>query len=107
MEITSEQLNNKIKNGESIIVDFYGTFCGPCKIMKPWFEKVANEQREIGGTQLYTFNIETDKEYVVNEMGIRSVPTIKGFKGGSEVHHSVGILTEEKIKALVQKIILL
>ena len=105
MEITSEELKEKIKNGEKLLIDFYGTFCGPCKLMKPWFETVGKEMNETDGTKLYFFNIEQDKDFVVNEMGIRSVPTIKGYSGGKEVYHSTGVLREEQIKSVASQIL--
>jgi len=105
MEITSRELKEKIKNGEKLLIDFYGTFCGPCKIMKPWFETVGKEMNETDGTKLYFFNIEQDKDFVVNEMGIRSVPTIKGFSGGKEVYSSTGVLREEQIKSVASQIL--
>ena len=105
MEITSRELKEKIKNGEKLLIDFYGTFCGPCKIMKPWFETVGKEMNDTDGTKLYFFNIEQDKDFVVNEMGIRSVPTIKGFSGGKEVYSSTGVLREEQIKSVASQIL--
>lgn len=105
MEITSQELKEKIKNGDKLIIDFYGTFCGPCKIMKPWFENVAKEMNEQDGTKLYLFNIEQDKDFVVNELGIRGVPTIKGFSGGKEVYSSTGVLREEQIKSVASQIL--
>ena len=38
MEITGKELKSKIENGEQVIVDFWATFCGPCKMYKPTFE---------------------------------------------------------------------
>jgi thioredoxin-like negative regulator of GroEL len=73
--------------------------------MKPWFEKVAQEMNEQDGTKLYTFNIEADKDFAVNELGIRSIPTIKGFSGGKEVYHSTGVLREEQIKTVASQIL--
>jgi len=105
MEITSQELKNKINNGEKVLVDFYASWCGPCKVMKPWFEKVAQEMNEQDGTKLYTFNIESDKDFAVSELGIRSVPTIKGFSGGKETYHSTGVLREEQIKSIAKTII--
>ena len=55
MEITENELQEKIKNGEKIIVDFYTDWCGPCKLMKPIFERVSqqfiNENSEKGKDQ--------------------------------------------------------
>ena len=105
MEITSQELKSKINGGEKILVDFYASWCGPCKVMKPWFENVAKQMNETDGTKLYTFNIESDKDFAVSELGIRSVPTIKGFSGGKEVYHSTGVLREEQIKSVASQIL--
>jgi thioredoxin len=105
MEITAQQLREKIQNGDKILVDCFATWCGPCKVMKPWFEKVAKEMNESSETKLYLFNIEEDKDFAVNELGIRSVPTIKGFSGGKEVYHNIGVLREEQIKSVAQTIL--
>jgi thioredoxin-like negative regulator of GroEL len=105
MEITSQQLREKIQNGDKILVDCFASWCGPCKIMKPWFESAAKEMNETDGTKLYLFNIEQDKDFAVNELGIRSVPTIKGFSGGKEVYHSTGVLRVEQIKYVAGQIL--
>jgi thioredoxin-like negative regulator of GroEL len=105
MEITAQQLKEKIQNGDKILVDCFASWCGPCKVMKPWFEKVARDMNESDGTKLYLFNIEQDKEFAVNELGIRSVPTIKGFSGGKEVYHSTCVLREEQIKSVASQIL--
>jgi thioredoxin 1 len=98
MEITSEELQRKIENGEKLLVDFFTNWCGPCKVMKPMFEeastKLMSENSEI---KLYTMNLEKDKEYAINVLGIKSVPTIKGFVNGSEVYHNTGVLKTEQI----------
>ena len=104
MEITSTELKKKIENGEKVLVDFFATWCGPCKVMKPWFEKVAEDMNTKDGTKLYLFNIENDKEFAVNELGIRSVPTIKGFNEGKEVYHNVGVLRMEQLQEVAQSL---
>lgn len=97
-QLTTEQLKEKIATGEKILVDFYGKFCGPCKIMKPWFESAGEElQKNNSDVSLYTFDIDTDREFVISELGLKSVPTIKGFKDGKEVYHNVGVLKKEQI----------
>jgi thioredoxin 1 len=104
MEITSTELKKKIENGEKVLVDFFATWCGPCKVMKPWFEKVAEDMNTKDGAKLYLFNIENDKEFAVNELGIRSVPTIKGFNEGKEVYHNVGVLRMEQLQEVAQSL---
>jgi len=105
MKITSVELREKIKNGEKIMVDFYGTFCGPCKVMKPMFEQVSIKlKEEKSDVQLYIFDIENDRE-LISELGIRSVPTIKGFSNGSEIFTEVGLKQTNQILEMTKKLI--
>lgn len=105
MEITTEELKQKIENGEKLIVDFWGTWCGPCKVMKPVFEKVAEEYRqENSEVQLYTMDVDKNKEFAAS-LGIRAIPTVKSFSGGKEVYSQPGMQMEGQIKQLVTNLI--
>jgi thioredoxin len=105
MEITTEELKQKIENGEKLIVDFWGTWCGPCKVMKPAFEKVAEEYRkENSEVQLYTMDVDKNKEFA-SSLGIRAIPTVKSFSGGKEVYSQPGMQMEGQIKQLVTNLI--
>ena len=102
MEINSVDLQEKIKNGEKLIVEFWAEWCGPCKVMKPIFEKVALTNES--DVKMYTVNIDKNKE-VATSLGIRSIPTIKVFNGGSVIGTKVGMLNEASIKDLVTELI--
>ena len=105
MEITSTELKEKIKNGDKIIVDFWATWCGPCKVMKPMFESAGKTLLEQNSeVQLYTFNIEKDMD-LVSEMGIRSVPTIKGFSEGKSLFSEVGVKNTNVIMEMTKKLL--
>jgi thioredoxin 1 len=105
MEITTQEFKEKLKRGDKFLVDFYGQWCGPCKAMKPMYESASKLLTESkSATELYTFDIDKDKEFVINEIGIRSVPTIKGYSGGGEVYHSSGVLRTEQIMEVAKKI---
>jgi thioredoxin 1 len=100
MEITSELLKEKIEKNEKIIVDFYAEWCVPCSRMKPIFEKIAEEQRNNNSeVQMYTMNVEHNQE-VARSLGIRSIPTIKGFSEGKETFSKTGLLVETQINEL-------
>lgn len=104
MEISQEQLKQKIKNGDKIIVDFWAKFCGPCKIMKPTFDKISKElQENNSNVQLFTMDIENNMDYI-QELGIRGVPTIKGFSNGNEVFSEVGLKQSDTILDMVNKL---
>jgi len=100
MEITQELLQEKINNGEKLIVDFWAPWCGPCKVMKPIFEKVASTT----DVQMFTLNIEENKE-VASSLGIRAIPTIKSFNDGKEISNNVGMIQESRITQLVNDLI--
>lgn len=104
MEITKENLQKKINNGEKLIIDFWAPWCQPCGVMKPVFEKISEEYRNKNyKVQLFTLNVEENKEYA-SSLGIRSIPTIKSFSDGREIYSKPGLQTEEQIKQLVTDI---
>lgn len=102
MEITGLELEQKIKNGEKLIVELWATWCGPCKMMKPVFEKVARENSN--GIQMYTMDVDQNRDTAM-KLGVRSVPTIKVINGGNITQTKVGVLQEQDIKGLVQELI--
>ena len=104
MEITTKELRKKIKNGDKVIIDFYGTFCSQCKVMKPMFEEAGQVTKNNGlPVELFTFNIDNDREYIA-ELGLRSVPTIKGFSNGKEIFSEVGVKQTNTILELVNNL---
>jgi len=102
MEITGLELEQKIKNGEKVIVELWGTWCGPCKMMKPVFERVASENTT--NVQMYTMDVDQNRE-VAMSLGIKSIPTILSFNNGNVTNTKVGVLQETEIKGLVQELI--
>jgi thioredoxin len=102
MEITGKQLQEKIKNGEKIILKLGTVWCGPCKVLNPIFEKVARENTS--DVQMYTMDVDQNRELAMT-LGVRSVPTIKVINGGNVVGTKVGLIQEQEIKELVQELI--
>lgn len=104
-QLTTEQLKQKMQNGEDFVLDLFATWCGPCKIMLNNLSKV-NESllKESAGApkyNIYKFDIDTDKEFVISELGIRSVPTIKIFKEGKEVFSKPGVMSPSEVLSLL------
>ena len=102
MEISAKELQEKINNGEKIIVDFHGLWCGPCKMMMPIYEKVAKNNET--NVQMYTMDIDKNRDYVMS-IGVRSVPTIKLFSDGKVSDTVVGVMGEDRIKSLINNLI--
>lgn len=104
-QLTTAELKQKINEGENFVLDLFATWCGPCKIMLNNLTKV-NESliKESNGSpvyNIYKYDIDTDKEFVMSELGIRSVPTIKIFKEGKEVFSKAGVMSPNEVITLL------
>jgi thioredoxin 1 len=99
-QITTTELKQKIEQGENFVLDLYATWCGPCKVMLNNLERVNESllSESISPSyNIYKYDIDSDKEFVVRELNIRSVPTIKIFKEGKEVFSKVGVMTTNEV----------
>lgn len=105
MKLTTQELQEKIDNGEKFIVDLYADWCGPCRMIGPIVEKVSNQLKEEGSeVNVYKFDIEQDKEMAV-KLGVRSIPALKGFNGGENVINRVGVITETQLMDMVKEVL--
>lgn len=102
MEISGKEIQEKIDNGEKLLLDFYGTWCGPCRMLKPLFEKVAKENTT--DVQMYFVNVDENKDLAI-KYGIRSIPAIKAFKGSEVINSSLGLVSEDNIKEMVSLLV--
>lgn len=102
MEITAKELQEKIENGEKVMVDFWATWCGPCRMLKPIFEKVTTENET--DVQMYTMDVDLNRDLAVS-LGIRSVPTIKVFDKGQVVETKVGVVQEMELKQIAKNLV--
>ena len=105
-QLTTAELKQKISEGENFVLDLFATWCGPCKIMLNNLTKV-NESliKESNGSpvyNIYKYDIDTDKDFVMTELGIRSVPTIKIFKKGQEVFSRPGVMSPTEVLELLK-----
>ena len=86
-------------------MDFWAPWCGPCKMMKPVFETVAEKyQKENSEVQLYTLNVEENKEFS-SKLGIRAIPTIKSFANGKEQFSRPGLQMESQINDIAKNLL--
>jgi thioredoxin 1 len=102
LEITDSNIQSYLKGDKPVVVDFWATWCGPCKTLAPVIEELANEYE--GQAVIGKCEIEENTVLPVQH-GIRSVPTILFFKNGEVVDKHVGFATKsvlaDKLKALL------
>ena len=102
MEITSVELQEKINSGKKVIVEFWAEWCGPCKMMKPLFERVSNNNES--NVEMFTMNVDMNKE-IAASLGIRSIPTIKVFQNSNIIDTRVGMMNEGQINGILTELI--
>jgi thioredoxin 1 len=104
-QLTTAELKQKISEGENFVLDLFATWCGPCKIMLNNLTKVneslIKESNDSPVYNIYKYDIDTDKDFVMTELGIRSVPTIKIFKEGKEVFSKAGVMAPNEVMSLL------
>lgn len=98
-----EQLNQTnfkeaIREGLTL-VDFYATWCGPCKMLHPVLEEVEKEVQTIS---LKKLDVDEEKE-IAKEYGVMSIPTLVLFKNGVEVARNVGFLGKQEMISWIER----
>ncbi|MDK2563609.1 thioredoxin [Romboutsia sedimentorum] len=97
--LNSDNFTKEIEKNEVTVVDFFATWCGPCKMLAPVFEELGNEMKE--KANFFKVNIDKSLE-IAQQYGINTVPTMLVFKNGKVVDKLVGFVPKENIRSKVE-----
>ena len=100
LELTKDNLENTINDNDIVLIDFWASWCGPCKMFGPIFEKVADRNTDIAFAKCDT---EAQQE-VAGEFGIRSIPTLAIFREQILVFLQAGALPETALDEVIGKV---
>lgn len=98
-EITASEFTTLIGGPRPVLVDFFATWCGPCKAMEPVVERVAN--RFAGRVEVVKVNIDKFGELAA-EYRVHGVPTFMLFAGGRIKGRLAGVSSERTLAALIE-----
>lgn len=99
--LTPQNLSLKIEHSEKpVLIDFFASWCEPCKILGPILEKVADDYRE----KIIFFKVNIDEAPALTQKyGIEQIPTVILFKQGKPISGFVGLKDETEIKQWLNK----
>ena len=84
---------NVLKNEGSVVVDFWAPWCGPCRMLSPVVDQVAEEVEEVSFGKV---NVDEEKE-LASRYGIMSIPALVLFKNGEAVSSMIGFRPKERV----------
>ena len=94
-ELNNETFKEALESKETVLVDFYADWCGPCKMLGPIMEEIANE------ITVYKVNVDEAGD-LARDLGIMSIPCVIAFKDGQEINRSIGLKSKSEIMEMVK-----
>ena len=99
LTITNENFEQEvIKSDKPVIVDFWAAWCGPCKMLSPVVDQLAEE---LDGVKVGKINIDEQMD-LAEKFNVSSIPCVVTFKNGEEVGRSVGLAPKQKLVDLLK-----
>lgn len=97
--ITQSNFNEVVSGTEVVLVDFFATWCNPCKMLAPVLDDISDSLPE--NRKIVKIDIDENME-AARKFGVMSIPTLILFKNGQAVQRLVGVRPEEEIRELLK-----
>lgn len=98
VKVTKENFESEVLNAnQTVLVDFWADWCGPCKMLSPILERVAAEHEN---AKICKINVDENPE-LAKQFQVMSIPMLVVFKEGKAVDTSVGLVSKSKIESML------
>lgn len=87
------------KENGKVIIDFWATWCGPCRMLSPVLDEIVNENNDI---QVFKFNVDENQD-LVEQLKISNVPTLLFYNNGKLLDTTSGIKSKQEILEIINK----
>ena len=99
LHITKENFQTEVmESDKTVLLDFWATWCGPCRMIAPFVEEIAEEKA--GEVAVYKVDIDQSPDLAAR-YGVRGVPTLMVFEGGKPVSQMVGAQPKAQILSML------
>lgn len=96
-QINQEEFEQQVLSDEGyVFVDFFATWCGPCKMLSPIMEDISSAHK------VYKIDVD-EQEELAEKFGVMSIPCVVVFKGGKEIARSVGLKPKDQILSMIEE----
>ena len=101
IKLTANNFSDEVLlSGEPVLVDFWAEWCGPCRMLSPVVEEIAESAQ---GFKVGKVNVDEEFE-LAERYGISSIPCLIVFNGGKETKRSVGVIPKDAVLDLVKNV---
>lgn len=97
--VTKENFQSEVlESDKTVLIDFWAEWCGPCRMLSPVVDEIANEQTDV---KVCNVNVDNEPE-LATQFGVMSIPTLVVIKDGKAVNQSVGVQPKNNILAMIK-----
>ena len=98
IEITKDNFEEEVlKSDKKVLADFNADWCGPCKMLRPIIDEIAEEKENI---KVVSINIDNEDE-LAEKYNVSSIPCLVVFENGNETRRSVGFIQKDEIENII------
>jgi thioredoxin 1 len=100
-EITENDIDKVFSNNELVVIDFWASWCGPCKMLLPTIEELSIDYENDSKVGIYKINVDENRN-ISSKHNIRSIPAVLFFKNGVEIDRFIGYKNKEVIREMIE-----
>lgn len=96
--ITKDNFKEEVLEAKgTVLIDFWASWCGPCRMLAPIVDEVAEKHPEV---KIGKINVDEEEE-LAQQFNVMSIPTLMVFRNGKKIQESVGMVPKEQIEAML------